>query len=140
MQRRPQKCRTEMSAALRNGVLRLQSLAGYMTSRYHHDQDGFKHRDGSRCDPLTTQGKAYRTRYWNDTMFDALDMIRSVARKYELTGAECKLRCMVHHSKLKRERGDAVIIGASTHLEENLVDLEKGPYLMKFWRHWIRRG
>lgn len=36
---------------------------------------------------------------------------------------------MTHHSLLKRENGDAIIIGASStkHLEENLADLEKGP-------------
>jgi hypothetical protein len=36
---------------------------------------------------------------------------------------------MIHHSQLKREQGDAVIIGASSlsHIEQNLVDFEKGP-------------
>jgi aflatoxin B1 aldehyde reductase len=39
------------------------------------------------------------------------------------------LRWMSHHSQLKREHGDAVIIGASSlsHIEQNLLDLEKGP-------------
>jgi len=36
---------------------------------------------------------------------------------------------MTNHSLLKREYGDAIIIGASNakQLEQNLVDLEKGP-------------
>ena len=36
---------------------------------------------------------------------------------------------MSHHSALKREYGDSVIIGASSlkHIKENLEDLEKGP-------------
>lgn len=36
---------------------------------------------------------------------------------------------MTHHSMLKRQHGDAVIIGASStkHLEDSLHDLEKGP-------------
>ena len=36
---------------------------------------------------------------------------------------------MTHHSKLGREYPDGVLIGASstTHIEQNLVDLEKGP-------------
>jgi len=36
---------------------------------------------------------------------------------------------MTNHSQLKREFGDAIIIGASKaeQLEENLINLEKGP-------------
>lgn len=100
---------------------------GYLTSRYHREDTGFE--AGSRFDPKTSQGKSYRGRYFNDSMFDALDIIRAAAKKHNLTEAECALRWMNHHSKLEPEHGDAVIIGASSmkHLEENLVDLEKGP-------------
>lgn len=71
----------------------------------------------------------YRARYWTDGYFDALDILRPVAERHGLSEAECALRWMMHHSLLKREKGDAVIIGASStrHLEENLVDMEKGP-------------
>ena len=43
--------------------------------------------------------------------------------------AEIALRWISHHSLLKREYGDAVLIGASStkHIEQNLIDLEKGP-------------
>jgi aflatoxin B1 aldehyde reductase len=36
---------------------------------------------------------------------------------------------MMHHSQLKKDYGDKVIIGASSkkQLEMNLVDFEKGP-------------
>ncbi|KAG9827468.1 hypothetical protein KCU77_g14399, partial [Aureobasidium melanogenum] len=46
-----------------------------------------------------------------------------------LTEAECALRWMQNHSQLKREKGDAIIIGASSphHIEQNLKDMEKGP-------------
>ena len=102
---------------------------GYLTNRYHRDQQSESIEKTSRFDPNTWQGKAYRTRYWNDAMFDALDLLRSATQKHGLTEAECALRWMTHHSKMKREFGDAIIIGASStkHLEENLVDLEKGP-------------
>ena len=45
------------------------------------------------------------------------------------------LRWVSHHSLMKREYGDSVIIGASSlaHIEQNLVDLEKGPL-----REWCR--
>lgn len=102
---------------------------GYLTSRYHREQKADEVEKGSRFDPNSWQGKGYRARYWNEAFFDALDILRPVAKKHGLTEAECALRWMTHHSMLKREHGDAVIIGASStkHLEENLVDLEKGP-------------
>ena len=50
-----------------------------------------------------------------------------MTKKHGFTEAECALRWLSHHSQLKQEFGDAVIIGASSkkHLEQNLVDLEK---------------
>lgn len=101
---------------------------GYLTARYRRGDEG-KVEEGSRFDGKTKQGQLYRARYWNDTMFDALDIVRAAAGKFSLTEAECALRWMMHHSELDAELGDAVIIGASSkkHLEENLIDLEKGP-------------
>jgi aflatoxin B1 aldehyde reductase len=100
---------------------------GYLTNRYHRSTSEIE--EGSRFDANTTQGKSYRTRYWNSTMFDALDVIREAAGKHGLTEAECALRWLMHHSKLSVESGDKVIIGASSagHLEGYLVDFEKGP-------------
>lgn len=71
----------------------------------------------------------HHRRYWNDTYFSALEALRPVAEKHNLTLAEIALRYIMHHSLLKREHGDAVIIGASStrHLEQNLNDFEKGP-------------
>jgi aflatoxin B1 aldehyde reductase len=69
-------------------------------------------------------------RYMNDRSFQALeDFLRPVIKKHGLTEAECGLRWMTHHSALKKEFDDAVIVGASSaaQLEENLRDLEKGP-------------
>ncbi|TGO60245.1 hypothetical protein BCON_0037g00460 [Botryotinia convoluta] len=100
---------------------------GYLTSRYHRNQESVE--ATSRFDDSHMQGKLYRQRYWNDTMFDALDIIREAAKKEGLTESECALRWLVHHSGLEAEREDKIIIGASSekHLRENLVDLEKGP-------------
>lgn len=104
---------------------------GYLTDRYHRDDAENKHEEGSRFDPRRWQGKLYRARYWNNEYFDALDLLRPVAKKHGLTEAECALRWMSHHSQLKRSNGigDAIIIGASStqQLEPNLADLEKGP-------------
>ncbi|KAG6824202.1 hypothetical protein H0H93_002443, partial [Arthromyces matolae] len=67
--------------------------------------------------------------YWNETYFRALDIVRKAAEAHNLTLPEVALRWISHHSLLKREHGDAVLIGASSlkHIEQNLLDLEKGP-------------
>ena len=104
---------------------------GYLTDRYSRESrsgEGEAIEEGSRFDPNRWQGKMYRARYWNEPYFEALDIIRPVAKKHGLTEAECALRWMTHHSQLKKEFGDAIIIGASSvkHIEQNMVDLEKG--------------
>lgn len=70
-----------------------------------------------------------QTSYRDDLYFDALDILPLVMKKHELTESECGLRWLAHHSELKKELGDAVIVGASStkHLEENLAALDKGP-------------
>ena len=91
---------------------------GFLTGRYRSLQDGSE--TGSRFDANTTQGKMYRTRYWNEPHFRALDKIEAVAAKHGLTLAEIALLWVSHHSLMKREYGDAVIIGASSlnHIEQ----------------------
>jgi aflatoxin B1 aldehyde reductase len=53
---------------------------GYLTSRYTREMlSGDKEiEDGSRFDPKKRQGQNYRRRYWNETYFDALDILRPV--------------------------------------------------------------
>jgi aflatoxin B1 aldehyde reductase len=105
-----------------------QPLAGgFLTGRYQRNQTEFE--KGSRFDLSRMQGKLSHGRYWNDAYFDALEVISPVVKKHGLTLAECALRWLTHHSALNKSFGDAIIIGASSpdHLENNLVDLEKGP-------------
>ncbi len=99
---------------------------GYLTNRYHREMKDDELEEGSRFDPNKWQGKMYRMRYWNEAYFDALDILRPVAKKYGLTEAECALRWMNHHSLLKKENGDGIIIGASStkHMEENMKLLD----------------
>ncbi|KAK2760354.1 hypothetical protein FQN54_002424 [Arachnomyces sp. PD_36] len=105
-----------------------QPLAGgFLTGKYSREQEEFE--PGSRFDPKIVQGEYHRGKYWNEAYFDALDGIRGVAGKYGLEVAEVALRWLEHHSSMKGELGDAIIVGASStrHLEGNLADLEKGP-------------
>jgi aflatoxin B1 aldehyde reductase len=100
---------------------------GFFTGRYTNKDAGVE--KGGRFDPDRQQGKMYRQRYWNDTFFGALESLKPVAEAHKLTITEIALRWIVHHSLLKKEFGDKVIIGASSveHIEENLKDFEKGP-------------
>lgn len=45
---------------------------------------------GSRFDPNTKQGQQYRQRYFKDEFFDAVQLIRPVAEKHNLTLAEVR--------------------------------------------------
>ncbi|PPQ63338.1 hypothetical protein CVT24_006711 [Panaeolus cyanescens] len=100
---------------------------GFFTGRYTSPDGPVE--EGSRFDPRRDQGQNYRNRYWKEPYFKALASIQPVAEKHNLTLTEIALRWISHHSQLKREYNDAVLIGASSlkHIKENLVDLEKGP-------------
>ena len=52
--------------------------------------------------------------------FNALAKIEAVAQKHGLTMAEIALRWISHHSLMKREHGDSILIGASSlkHIEQ----------------------
>ncbi|KAJ3782044.1 Aldo/keto reductase [Lentinula aff. detonsa] len=100
---------------------------GFFTGRYTSLDD--KVEPGSRFDPEKAQGKNYRNRYWKEPYFKAMASIQAIADKNQLTMAEIALRWVSHHSLMKREHGDAILIGASSleHIRQNLIDLEKGP-------------
>ncbi|KAL2706290.1 hypothetical protein AAEP93_001540 [Penicillium crustosum] len=112
------------------GLYAFQPLAaGLLTSRYRRHQPLEDYETGSRFDPRTESNLVYHSRYLTDRNFDALDLLRPLAMKHGLSEAECALRWIVNHSALKKEFQDAVLIGASSpsQLEQNLLDLEKGP-------------
>ncbi|KAJ5506029.1 Aldo/keto reductase [Penicillium expansum] len=91
----------------------------------------------SRFDPKRRQGGAQQGRYWNEAYFDALDIIRSVAKIHGLTESECAFRWLSHHSGLDREFGDAVLKGS---LPEEVVQALNDRWLQvkggvfKYWR------
>ncbi|KAL2812546.1 Aldo/keto reductase [Aspergillus cavernicola] len=112
------------------GVYAFQPLAaGFLTSRYHRNQKTEDYEIGSRFDPRASSNLIYHSRYLTERSFDALELLRPLAKKHGLTETECGLRWIVHHSALRKEFRDAVIIGASSsdQLESNLLELEKGP-------------
>ncbi|CAK5268091.1 unnamed protein product [Mycena citricolor] len=77
----------------------------------------------------TGRANVLRKRYWQQAYFDGLNKVSAAADKHGLTMIEVALRWTMHHSLMKREFGDAVLIGASSvaHIEQNLNEFEKGP-------------
>jgi aflatoxin B1 aldehyde reductase len=113
-----------------NALYAFQPLAGgFLTSRYQRDMKDNKYESGSQFDPKRWQGQLHQGRYINNFYFNALKIIQPVAEKHGLTEAECALRWLLHHSMMDKEKGDRIIISVSSagQLEQNLVDLEKGP-------------
>lgn len=101
--------------------------AGLLTNRYTRNMGQVE--DGSRFDPSSRHGKLHVDRYMNPLYFDALDILRPVAKKNGLTEVECALRWLSHHSRLEVEKGDGIVLGASStsQLEQNLKALTGGP-------------
>lgn len=68
-------------------------------------------------------------RFFNENVFAAIDEIDALGKKYNLTPVQIALSWIAHHSQLKAEHGDAVILGASKleQLEENLLALNCPP-------------
>ena len=67
--------------------------------------------------------------YHKDALLDAAKKVQDAAEKAGITGHAVALRWVLHHSALKGELGDAMIIGASSfqQLEENLEICKAGP-------------
>ena len=97
------------------------------SGRYKDKTD--KGEPNSRFHPSQPVSNVVRERYFADHKFSALNVITNAAEAQELTMGETALRWLNWHSLLDPERGDAIIIGASSikHIEENLENLEKGP-------------
>ncbi|KAF9977500.1 hypothetical protein BGZ75_010291 [Mortierella antarctica] len=100
-------------------------IAGGILSGKHKFEDDEGH--GGSFDSNTLAGKAYRERYWNGLVFEAVDTLNKTASENNLTLVGASLRWMRYHSGLDAK--DGIIIGASSlrHLEDNLKDLAKGP-------------
>lgn len=74
-------------------------------------------------------GNFYSSRYVKPSIDAAADRVREVAANHGISGHAASLRWTAYHSALSAERGDAIIIGASSikQLNENLEIFEQGP-------------
>jgi aflatoxin B1 aldehyde reductase len=104
-------------------------LAGGLLSGKYKSSDVIPETD-SRFDPKLTAGKRYQARYWKKSYFDAIEKIQAAAAELApgKTLAEISLSWLHHHSILKRDTFDAIIIGQSSpaHLHTNLYSGTQG--------------
>ncbi len=129
----------ELNACLNRFGLRFYAYnplaGGLLTGRY----STFEEEPG---DGRFTHRPNYQNRYWKRSFFDAQALLRTTAEAFGLTLTEAVYRWLTHHSMLDAERGDAVIIGASSlkHLRQNLAAGQAGPLpemlLPTFDRAW----
>ncbi|OGM48067.1 aflatoxin B1-aldehyde reductase GliO-like protein [Aspergillus bombycis] len=86
--------------------------------------------DGRFSDKNTT-GALYRQRYLNDSVLNALDIIKPMAEKHSLTLSDVAFRWLCHHSQLRLDGDgkDGILIGVSSfgQLQQNLKALQQGP-------------
>ncbi|KAM0263730.1 hypothetical protein ACHAQJ_001044 [Trichoderma viride] len=97
--------------------------AGFFNGNHKNPQAG------SRYDTSHYLGKFYAAKYVKPSLDAAADRVRAVAAKHGISGHAASLRWTAHHSALSADRGDGIIIGASSikQLKENLDIFEQGP-------------
>ncbi|KAM3621605.1 uncharacterized protein V6R79_013427 [Siganus canaliculatus] len=113
------------------GGMTLPETGGLLTGKYHYeDKDGSQPAGRFFGNSLAA---AYRDRYWKQSHFQAIDLVLkaldSVYSSQKPTLTSAAVRWMYHHSQLKGDLGDGVIIGMSSmeQLQENLAAAEEGP-------------
>uniref|UniRef100_A0A8C4A7Q3 NADP-dependent oxidoreductase domain-containing protein n=1 Tax=Denticeps clupeoides TaxID=299321 RepID=A0A8C4A7Q3_9TELE len=126
---------TELLPCLRYFGIRFYAYnplaGGLLTGKYHYE-------DMDAVQPAgrffgNTWADAYRNRYWKKSHFQGIETVqRALEAAYgseKPTMTSAAIRWVYHHSHLKGEFGDGVIIGMSTmeQLHENLCASEEGP-------------
>ncbi|XP_006783304.1 aflatoxin B1 aldehyde reductase member 3 [Neolamprologus brichardi] len=126
---------TELLPCLRYYGMRFYAYnplaGGLLTGKYHYeDKDGSQ--PAGRFFGNSWAG-AYRDRYWKKSHFQAIEVVLQAletaygSEKPSLTSAA--MRWMYHHSQLKGDLGDGVIIGMSSmeQLQQNMAAAKEGP-------------
>ena len=74
-------------------------------------------------------GKWFSFLYFKPQLLDAANRVHTEAQKHGINGHEVALRWVLHHSALRGELGDGMIIGASNleQLDANLKMCDAGP-------------
>ena len=95
---------------------------GLLTGRYGSYED-------APTDGRFTHRPGYQNRYWKKSYFDAVELLKTACGREGITTTEASYRWLAHHSMLREERGDGIIIGASklNHLKQNLEAAKARP-------------
>ncbi|KAF8507235.1 Aldo/keto reductase [Gautieria morchelliformis] len=122
-------CETELFHCLRKFGLRFVAynpLAGGFFAGKITAPESVPTEEG-RFSGDSNMAQMYRNRYFRDSYFEALKLIKPLAEKHGLGLTEIALRWCQHHSALTP--ADGIILGASsaTQLQSNLADSAKGP-------------
>ncbi len=87
-----------------------------------------KYSDKTLKDGRFTNRPNYKKRYWHDSYFKGIENIKNVSEKHGINITEAAFRWLANHSMLSKERGDGIIIGASSikQLMENIEYISAG--------------
>lgn len=120
------KAETELNACLNHFGMRFYAYnpmcGGLLTGRYGSYTE-------APTDGRFTHRPNYQGRYWKQSFFEAVELIKKAAEKHGITSAEATYRWLAYHSMLNDKRGDAILIGASklNHLRQNIEAVKAGP-------------
>ena len=83
----------------------------------------------ARWDHKTPVGKIYTTLYSKPAYFEALTKWNAISDESGIPKAELAYRWVAHNSPLKKENGDAIIIGASSpeQVRQTIQGIKRGP-------------
>ncbi len=72
--------------------------------------------------------KSYRDRYWKESYFNALDIVKEQCEKEGIPLVEAAYRWLANHSYMKEECNDAILLGASkiSQMGQNIEAVKKG--------------
>ncbi len=100
---------------------------GFLTKTAQQIKDG-----AGRFGPEALGGM-YRDMYMKPSYLEALEKWEAIASEEGIPRAELAYRWVTYNSPLKKEQGDAIIVGASTveQLEQTLKGIENGPLSKK---------
>lgn len=120
------KAETELNACLHAFGIRFTAYnplaGGLLTGRYPSFSE-------APSDGRFTHRPNYQKRYWKESFFQAVDLLKDACEKEGIPLIDATYRWMAYHSMLNEQRGDAIIIGASklSHLRQNMESLKAGP-------------
>lgn len=99
---------------------------GLLTGKYRNFSD-------APSDGRFTHRPNYQKRYWKESFFRAVALIKDACEEENISMIEATYRWMAYHSMLNGGRGDAIIVGASKleHLKQNMDTVKNGPLSAK---------